>query len=83
MTEDIPAAELDAIVAQLVEAGLVEVYTNEEGHEAYRLTAKGEPVARAVAMAGDEGTRSWMRCSMTPRTADRWRPSSSGCSWRY
>jgi len=30
-------------------------YVNEEDKEAYRLTAKGEPVARAVAMAGDHG----------------------------
>ena len=48
-------AETDAIVAQLGEAGLIEVYVNEEGKETYRLTAKGAPVARAIALAGEDG----------------------------
>ena len=55
MSDDIPAAELDAIVVQLLEAGLIEVYVSEYGHEACRLTAEGEPVARAIAMSAEGG----------------------------
>jgi hypothetical protein len=43
--DSIPAAELDAILAELEGAGLVEQYVNEAGEEAMRLTAKGGQVA--------------------------------------
>jgi len=46
-------AELDAIVAMLEEAALVEQYTNEDGKEALRLTPKGAQLGRAMAI-GDE-----------------------------
>ena len=55
MTDDIPDDELHAIVTQLEVAGLIEGYINEEGKEAYGLTKRGEPVARSVAMAGEDG----------------------------
>lgn len=48
-------ADTDAIVAELEKAGLIEVYINEEGKEAYRLTEQGERVGTALAMAGDDG----------------------------
>jgi len=47
-------AEMDAIVAELEEAGLVETFTNDEGKVAYRLTGQGVQVARQMALAGDE-----------------------------
>ena len=49
-----PDAELDAIVAMLSEAGLVEQYTNEDGKPALRLTPKGAQLGRAMAVAGDD-----------------------------
>jgi hypothetical protein len=38
-------AELDALVQQLVTAGLIEVFTDDDGDEAMRLTPDGEWVA--------------------------------------
>ena len=49
-----PDAELDAIVAMLEEAGLVEQYTNEDGQEALRLTPKGAQLGRARALSGED-----------------------------
>ena len=47
-------AEMDEIVAQLEQAGLVETYVNAEGKAAMRLTAKGAQLGRSMALAGDE-----------------------------
>ena len=44
-------AEMDAIVAMLQDAGLVEVYVEDDGHEAYRLTEDGV-LGREHARAG-------------------------------
>lgn len=53
MTDHDP--EMDTIRDQLEEAGLIEVHTDEQGREAYRLTADGERVARQLAMLGEDG----------------------------
>jgi hypothetical protein len=47
------SAELDALAAQLAEAGMSDIYTDDQGKEAYRLTPEGEKVARQLAMSGD------------------------------
>ena len=47
--------ELETLVVQLEEAGLVEQYTNADGKEAMRLTPAGEKVARQLAMFGEAG----------------------------
>jgi len=47
-------AEMDALRDQLAEAGLIEVYTDDQGGEAYRLTPEGEKVARQLAMTERE-----------------------------
>ena len=39
-------AEMDAIVAMLTDAGMVEEYVDEDGKPAMRLTPDGERVAR-------------------------------------
>jgi hypothetical protein len=39
-------AEMDAMVQQLVTAGLIETFTDDDGDEAMRLTPDGEKVAR-------------------------------------
>jgi len=36
-------------------AGLVEVYTDDDGDEAMRLSPEGEKVARELAMTDDDG----------------------------
>ena len=46
-------AEMDGMAEQLAEAGLIEVYTDDQGREAYRLTPEGEKVARQLAMSSD------------------------------
>jgi DNA-binding PadR family transcriptional regulator len=46
-------AELDATVAELERAGLLETYTRPDGRIAYRLTPQGAAVGRMLAM-GDE-----------------------------
>jgi hypothetical protein len=53
MTED-HDAEMDAMVAQLVTAGLIETFTDDNGDEAMRLTPDGEKVARQLALGDDE-----------------------------
>lgn len=47
------AAEMDAIVAMLEDAGLIEHHTD-DGKPALRLTERGAQVGRAVAMTGDD-----------------------------
>ena len=47
-------AELDAIVAMLSEAGLVDQDTNEDGQEALRLSPRGAQLGRAMAMGGED-----------------------------
>jgi hypothetical protein len=47
-------AELDALVQQLVTAGLVETFTDDDGDEAMRMTPEGEKVARQLALGADE-----------------------------
>jgi hypothetical protein len=39
-------AELDAMVEQLVAAGVLETLTDDDGDEAMRLTPEGQKVAR-------------------------------------
>jgi hypothetical protein len=53
MTDD-RDTQLDAMVEQLVDAGLLETFTDDDGDEAMRLTPEGEKVARQMAMS-DEG----------------------------
>ena len=48
------AAELDAILAELERADLVEQYVTEDGKAAMRLTEQGMRVGRSLALAGDE-----------------------------
>jgi hypothetical protein len=48
------AADLDALVQQLVTAGLIETFTDDDGDEAMRLTPDGEKVARQLALGADE-----------------------------
>jgi hypothetical protein len=50
-------AETDAIVAELEQAGLVEVTTDEQGREVWTLTAEGERVGNMLAMVADEDQR--------------------------
>jgi hypothetical protein len=50
-------AEMDALVKQLVTAGLIEVFTDDDGDEAMRLTPDGEKVARQLALGADEDAR--------------------------
>jgi hypothetical protein len=45
--------EIDAILALLVGAGLVEVYVNADGMQAMRLTDAGGRLARQMAMSED------------------------------
>ncbi len=52
MTDHEP--DLQATIDMLVEAGMVEEYTNEDGKPALRLTPKGAQMGRALAMAGDD-----------------------------
>jgi hypothetical protein len=47
-------AEMDAMVQQLVTAGLIETFTDDDGDEAMRLTPDGEKVARQLALGADE-----------------------------
>ena len=48
-------AELDALTQQLVIAGLLELFTDDAGDEAMRLTAEGQRAARQLAMTDDDG----------------------------
>jgi DNA-binding MarR family transcriptional regulator len=57
LTKPIPVthdAEMDAIVAELEKAGLVETFTSDQGKVPYRLTPKGAQLGRSMALAGDE-----------------------------
>ena len=47
-------ADLDAIVAMLSDAGLVEAYVDEGGQPALRLTERGAQMGRALAMSGED-----------------------------
>jgi hypothetical protein len=47
-------AQLEALMRQLVTAGLLETFTDDDGDEAMRLTADGEKVARQLALGADE-----------------------------
>jgi hypothetical protein len=47
-------AEMDALMQSLVEAGLLELFTDDDGDEAMSLTADGEKVARQLALGADE-----------------------------
>jgi hypothetical protein len=44
----------DALMQQLVTAGLLETFTDDDGDEAMRLTPEGEKVARQLAMSDDQ-----------------------------
>jgi hypothetical protein len=47
-------AEMGALVQQLVTAGLIETFTDDDGDEAMRLTPDGEKIARQLALGADE-----------------------------
>ena len=47
-------AEMDAIVAMLEDAGLIESHTNEDGKAALRLTPRGAQIGGAMAMVGED-----------------------------
>ena len=47
--------ELDALLALLERAGLVEQFTDDQGRVSMRLTSKGAQVARQIALSGDAG----------------------------
>jgi predicted dinucleotide-binding enzyme len=47
-------AELDALVAMLESASMVEQFTDDDGKPSMRLTQRGAQVGRAMAMAGDD-----------------------------
>jgi hypothetical protein len=47
-------AQLDAMTKQLVTAGLLHLFTDDDGDEARRLTPDGEKVARQLALGADE-----------------------------
>jgi hypothetical protein len=48
--------ELDAVIAELVSAGLITVGTDAEGRETWTLTEMGVQVSNQMAMSGqDEG----------------------------
>jgi DNA-binding MarR family transcriptional regulator len=53
-------AELDAILAELEGAGLVEQYVNEAGEPAMRLTAKGEQAANQAALSSEDDAAALM-----------------------
>jgi hypothetical protein len=54
--------EFDAILDRVDAAGLGEVYTDEDGTQAMRLTPDGERVVRQLAMLGRAGVNScWGR----------------------
>jgi hypothetical protein len=63
-------AELDAILDQAAAAGLVEVYTDEDGKQAMRLTSEGERVARQLAMLGEEGQDELMAALLEARDSE-------------
>ena len=46
-------AALDGILAKLTDAGLLEMFTDEDDRPAMRLTEQGVQVARQMAMSGD------------------------------
>lgn len=48
-------AVMDALTQQLVSAGLPELFSDDDGDEALRLTPAGEKVARQLAMSGEHG----------------------------
>jgi hypothetical protein len=50
-------AEIAQLVGLLEERGLVEVYVNDEGREAYRLTDEGVRVGDMLAMVEGEDAR--------------------------
>ena len=47
-------AELDAMVAELSAAGVLEEFVDEDGRPSLRLTPQGAAVGRRLAMTGDE-----------------------------
>lgn len=46
-------AEMAQLVAMLRDAGLLEVFVDDDGHEAYRLTDDGVRVGHMLAMGGE------------------------------
>lgn len=52
--EVMPDAEVERIVADLEEAGLVTVTTDPDGRHVYALTAEGVKAESILAMVGDE-----------------------------
>ena len=55
MTDEPPTdPELDAIVAELVQAGLVTIGTDADSRETWTLTPAGEQVANQIAMSAED-----------------------------
>ncbi len=72
-------AEMDALLDQLEAAGLVEVYVNEDGRNAMRLTPAGEQVSRQLAMTDDAGQGDLMAALLEAAEAqEEARPSRDG-----
>lgn len=49
--------DLDALAAQLTEAGLLEAYVRDDGKHALRLTEAGAGLAKALEARGDGSAR--------------------------
>jgi hypothetical protein len=69
MTDDaIPADELDATLAELERADLVEQYVNDDGEAAMRLTARGQQVANQAAMGTEDDAAALLEALLDART---------------
>lgn len=71
-------AETDEIVAEFEQAGLIEIYVNEEGREAYRLNEQGARVSRQLAMPGDDEGEGLMAALLDSRRPCQLTTSGSG-----
>jgi hypothetical protein len=60
-------AEMSQLVAMLQERGLIEVYTDEQGREAYRLTNEGVRVGNMLAMVAGEDADAVLEALLTER----------------
>ena len=58
------------LVAMLEDAGLVEVYTDEQGREAYRLTENGVRVGNMLAMVEGEDGEEMLQALLSELSAD-------------
>jgi hypothetical protein len=64
--------EVDALVSELVAAGLLTLGTDEYGAETWTLTPKGAQVARLLAMSAETTDRPcWTPCWTPPKLTRR------------